>query len=167
MSVLTPVSFEQVYARLREIARHERRKGGASATLNTTALVHETYIELSTSGASELPRDFYAYAARAMRNLIIDEARRRMRVKRGGDVQRVDADTGDLAIPDRDLAEAVELNDALQHLAKENARAAEIVDLHYFAGLELNKIAELLGVSERTINRDWRAARAWLKLQLS
>jgi RNA polymerase sigma factor (TIGR02999 family) len=168
MNTPVAVSFEQVYARLREIARNERRKGGAGATLNTTALVHETYIELSTSGASELPRDFYAYAARAMRNLIIDEARRRMRVKRGGNVQRVDVDVdaGELAIPDRDLAEAVELNDALQHLAKEHARAAEIVDLHYFAGLDLGKIAELLGVSERTINRDWRAARAWLKSQL-
>lgn len=167
MNISTPVSFEQVYSRLREIARHERRKGGAGATLNTTALVHETYIELSTSGAGELPRDFYAYAARAMRNLIIDEARRRMRIKRGGNLQQVDADTDDLAIPDRDLAEAVELNDALQHLAKEHSRAAEIVDLHYFAGLDMGKIAELLGVSERTVNRDWRAARAWLKLQLS
>jgi RNA polymerase sigma factor (TIGR02999 family) len=161
-----PVSFDQVYARLREIARRERRRGGAGATLNTTALVHEAYIDLGKAGSRELPRDFYAYAARAMRNLIIDEARRRMRIKRGGDAPHVGLETGDVGMPDRDLDEALELNDALQHLARENPRAAEIVDLHYFAGLELAAIAELLGVSERTVNRDWRAARAWLKVQL-
>lgn len=167
MTVSNATSFEDVYRRLREIARRERRRLGAGNTLNTTALVHEVYIDMNSGSEATPPRDFYAYCARAMRNLIIDEARRRQRIKHGGDLQSVELDDAEPAFSEKDAQQAIDLDDALKTLSKSNARAAEVVELHYFAGLDLAEIAKLMEVSERTVNRDWRAARAWLKLQLA
>lgn len=160
-------SFEQVYARLRLLARRERHRVGAGNTYNTTALVHEVYLDVCAAGrAAPPPRDFFGYAARAMRNLLIDHARRRLRPKHGGDLRAVQLDEASADQVEVDASQALELDAALRKLAESDARAAEIVELHYFAGLDLARIAELLGVSERTINRDWRAARAWLQLEL-
>ncbi len=160
-------SFEQIYARMRLLARRERHRFGAGNTYNTTALVHEVYLDVCAAGrAAPPPRDFFGYAARAMRNLLIDHARRRLRPKHGGDLRAVELDDTGIGNVEVDASQALELDAALRKLAASDARAAEVVELHYFGGLDLAHIAELLGVSERTINRDWRAARAWLQLEL-
>lgn len=159
--------FEAVYERLRSVAHRERHRLAAGQTLNTTALVHEVYLDLCTPGvATPAPRDFFGYAARSMRNLLIDHARRALRPKHGGDLHRVELDSEAGDGVHMDASRALELDEALQKLAVADARAAEIVELHYFAGLGLGQIGELLGVSERTVNRDWRVARAWLLREL-
>ena len=160
--------FEKVYARLRAIAQRERRRFSAGQTLNTTALVHEVYLDMFAERDNALaPRDFFGYAARSMRNLLIDHARRYLRPKHGGGLQHTDLDSPSVDAVHLDASQALELDAALTKLAVADARAAEVVELHYFAGLDLAKIAELLGVSERTINRDWRMARAWLQRELA
>ncbi len=158
-------AFEVVYQRLHAIARRERARS-SGGTLNTTAIVHEAYLDICADGTRTLPRDFYAYAAQVMRNLLIDEARRKMRAKRGGDLYRTDFEKALEKSAESNALEALELDAALNELAKVEARAAKVVELHYFAGLELKVIAETLEVSERTINRDWRFARAWLQKEL-
>jgi RNA polymerase sigma factor (TIGR02999 family) len=159
--------FELVYERLRSIARRERRRFSAGHTLNTTALVHEVYLDVCADRENELaPRDFFAYAARSMRNLLIDNARRCLRVKHGGGQHHTGLDSPAVDAVSLDASQAIELDAALVKFSDVDARAAEVVELHYFAGLELSKIAELLGVSERTVNRDWRVARAWLQHEL-
>jgi RNA polymerase sigma factor (TIGR02999 family) len=163
------LSFEQVYARMRAVAQRERRRFGAGDTYNTTALVHEVYIDICTAERTATkPRDFFGYAARSMRNLLIDHARRCLRPKHGGGLRQVELDS-DAAVNEAqvDASQALELDGALTRLAEEDARAAEVVELHYFAGLDLARIADLLCVSESTVNRDWRVARAWLQRELA
>lgn len=159
--------FKQVYERLRALAHRERRRYDAGQTLNTTALVHEVYIDLSVLNPATVPRDFYGYAARAMRNLLIDRARRRMRPKHGGDLRQCELDSAAADDIQMDAALALELDSALSKLAVAEPRAAEIVELHYFAGVALAEIATLLDISERTVNRDWRVARAWLQREMA
>ncbi len=160
--------FEAVYERLRAVAHRERHRFAAGQTLNTTALVHEVYIDLCNGDANApQPRDFFGYAARSMRNLLIDHARRALRPKHGGDLNRIGLDSEAADGVQMDASRALELDAALQKLAVADARAAEIVELHYFAGLSLGQIGDLLGVSERTVNRDWRVARAWLLRELA
>lgn len=161
-------SFADVYKRLHDVAQRERRRFGANQTLNTTALVHEVYLDVCAAGKSAPPpRDFFGYAARAMRNLLIDHARRAARPKHGGNLHQTELDSQAAAAVEIDASQALELDTALRKLAEVDARAAEVVELHYFAGLGLGQIGELLGVSERTINRDWRVARAWLQRELA
>ena len=157
--------YDTIYAQLRKLAHRERQRVGASPTLNTTALVHETYLSLNQPGQT-LPQNFPAYAARAMRNLLIDEARKRARPKHGGDWLRADSESALEEALIQDSHRTLELDEALNSLAKLDPRAAEIVELHYFAGLEFVRIAEMLGISERTVQRDWRAARAWLQREM-
>jgi RNA polymerase sigma factor (TIGR02999 family) len=160
--------FEQIYERLRSIAQRERHRFSAGQTLNTTALVHEVYLDIcSARENAPAPRDFFGYAARSMRNLLIDHARRFLRPKHGGGQHHTGLDSPAVDAVHLDASQALELDAALAKLATSDARAAEVVELHYFAGLDLAKIAELLGVSERTINRDWRVARAWLQRELT
>jgi RNA polymerase sigma factor (TIGR02999 family) len=160
--------FEEVYLRLRALAQRERRRfPGPGHTLNTTALVHEVYLEMCAPRRDELaPRDFFGYAAKAMRNLLIDYARRHARAKHGGGMTRMDLDSEAANEVHVDADRALELDAALRRLMEHDSRAAEVVELHYFAGLDHAQIAVLLGVSERTINRDWRMARAWLQRAL-
>lgn len=159
--------FEAVYARLRSIAQRERHRFSAGHTLNTTALVHEVYLDISARADAPAPRDFFGYAARSMRNLLIDHARRCLRPKHGGGQHHTGLDSPSVDAVQLDASQALELDAALGKLAAADARAAEVVELHYFAGLDLARIAELLGVSERTVNRDWRVARAWLQRELA
>lgn len=156
-------AFDAVYARLRQIAQRERRRLGANNTLNTTALVHEAYLDLCKNTDPASIRNFYAYAARAMRNLLIDAARQRLALRRGGDAAHTDLDAADLAGISSDATQALELDAALRELAASEPRCAEVVELHYFAGLALERVAELIGISRRTVHRDWRFARAWLR----
>lgn len=156
--------FEKIYADLRRRAHHWSTRG--NATLSTTALVHETYLSLAGSQLSLNDKaHFFRLAARAMRRVLIDAARRRDSLKRGG-AQRAVTLATDLAAPAPNL-DVIALDDSLEQLASEEPRLAQVVELHFFAGLPFARIGELLELSERTVARDWRAARALLSLSLS
>lgn len=160
--------FADLYEQLRRLARGQG--GSAHDTLGATALVHELYLQMNRSdGALQFaePRKFYAYAARAMRHLVVDRARARARVKRGGDLQRVDLTESAADAKHCSPEQALALDAGLRRLAHEDARAAEVLELHYFAGLPIERIAELLGTSTRTIDRDWRFARAFLHAEFT
>ena len=154
--------FVEVYDRLKSMASRELAKSDG-ATLNTTALVHELYMKVCSGQERTFsnPAQFFSYAAQAMRHILVDRARQRLRIKRGGGVVPVELDA-DEAIADATAGRALELDEALKRLERDDPRAAELVTLHYFAGLPLPRIAELLGVTERTLSRDWRFARAFL-----
>ena len=154
--------FLGVYERLKAMASRQRVNAG-SATLNTTALVHELYLKLSTSGELVFaePAQFFDYAAQAMRHILIDRARSRMSLKRGGDVH-MEGESAAAQVADATPERLLELDDALRHLEREDQRAARLVALHYFAGLSLPEIAAMIGVTTRTLNYDWRFARAFL-----
>jgi RNA polymerase sigma factor (TIGR02999 family) len=159
--------FALVYDELRRIAHRQRRGIGAPPTLNTTALVHEAYLKLSPAPEiSALTRPhFLALAARAMRQVLVDHARSRAAIKRGGEISFTeDGDEG--AGPTGDVVNILALDDALRALTKIDPRAGRVVEWHVFGGLSLEQIAELQGVVLRTTFRDWRRARAFLISQL-
>jgi RNA polymerase sigma factor (TIGR02999 family) len=154
------------YGELKQIARKQRR--GDPDTTNTTQLVHELYLQIAGRGGLrfEKPVQFYAYAAQAMRHLLVDRARARGRIKAGGDLEQVPLDE---SIPDEVhllSAQALELDSALTRLARIDARAAQLVELHFFGGQSFDRIAELLETSRRTVFRDWEFARAFLLREL-
>jgi RNA polymerase sigma factor (TIGR02999 family) len=154
--------FIEVYERLKSMASRELAKSDG-ATLNTTALVHELYMKITTGRELTFtePAQFFGYAAQAMRHILVDRARQRLRIKRGSGVVPVDIVSNDVAA-DATAEHALELDEALKKLEHDDPRAAQLVALHYFAGLPLPRIAEILGVTERTLSRDWRFARAFL-----
>lgn len=156
--------FVRVYDELKLVAR-KQLAGAAPATLNTTGLVHEAYLKLSRADGRNLQgrAHFFALAAKAMRQIVIDHARARLAGKRGGAEIHVDFDEAHhLAGPDAGLDELLRLDGALSQLESEEPRLAEIVELRFFAGLSISEIALLQSISERTINRDWRRAKAHL-----
>lgn len=159
--------FEAVYARLKAIAG-KQLAGRENGSLNTTALVHELYVRVSSNRELVFshPAQFFAYAARAMRHLLSDRARDRLRLKAGGDWQRVTFTGADAAVAIDSAEQALGLETALQQLESADERAAQVVELHYFAGLTLEQIAQMLELARRTIDRDWRFARAFLHDQL-
>jgi RNA polymerase sigma factor (TIGR02999 family) len=162
--------FAVVYEQLRRLARRQLAAAGRHGTLNTTDLVHETYLKLS-QGASWSLRDryhFYATTARAMRMVIIDDARRRWRRKRGGGeaVLSLDRFEGALRGPEKS-EELLALDDALTRLETAEPDLARLVEWRFFAGLSVEDIAKTLEISERTVKRHWRAARAFLYQNLS
>lgn len=158
----TDVLFAAVYERLKAMASRQRARASGS-TLNTTALVHELYLKLNASRelSFENPAQFFDYASQAMRHILVDRARERMSLKRGGDAIIESGDSA-LQVADGTAERTLELDEALRRLEREDARAAQLVALHYFAGLSLPEIAALTGVATRTLNRDWRFARAFL-----
>lgn len=159
--------FGNVYQELRRLARRQRTPGDG-ATLDTTALVHELYLQMSRNDLDfAQTRQFYAYAARAMRHMLVDRARGRARLKHGGDLRRTDYSDSHVGNVNVDPGQALELDAALRRLAQDDPRAAEVVELHYFAGLPIERIAELCGLSARTVHRDWQYARAFLGAQLA
>jgi RNA polymerase sigma factor (TIGR02999 family) len=156
--------FSLVYEELRRLASFVR-KNEVSATLNSTALVHEAWLKLKDSphlSAMSLPH-FKAVAAKAMRQVLVDEARRRGARKRGGAREAMFVTLGDSieATVSRD-DELLALDELLNELARLNPRQAQVVESRFFAGLNVAETAGLLGVSESVIERDWRAAKAWL-----
>ena len=156
-----------VYDDLRRIARGQLRRRRPGDTLDTTGLVHEAYLRLvDQSRASWRDRGhFFAVSAIAMRQIVVDHARRRMRVKRGGD--RVTVPLDDVQEPaSREAAQILELDEALERLAKIDARLAQVVECRYFAGLTEEETAAALAVSVRTAQREWFKARAWLRQEL-
>jgi RNA polymerase sigma factor (TIGR02999 family) len=161
--------FELVYRELRGMARRQRRAVGGGETLNTTALVHETYLKLAGEArwSTKDRAHFFALAARAMRQILIDQARAHARQKRGKGERPLRLDDGplDVAAPAR-ADELIALDAALDRLAEVDPEMARIVEWRFFAGLSVVDIAGVLEVSDRTIKRHWRAARAFLLQEL-
>ena len=158
--------FELIYGELRRIAAVRMQAERPSHTLSPTALVHEAYLRIS--GAEETYEDrnhFLAIAAKAMRNILVDHARARHAEKRGGAADCIALGGLDVAAPQTD-EELLGLDDALDRLAQVNPRQARVVELRYFAGLTEAEVASVLGVTRRTVNRDWSMAKAWLYGQL-
>lgn len=159
--------FPMIYEQLKALARSHLRHEAIGHTLQTTAIVHEAYIRLigSTSLQWASRAEFFRASANAMRKILIDHARRRGRVKRGGDRRREPLDAVDLAISsDPDDVEA--LDAAVTKLAARDVRAGEIVELRFYAGLSVEDTASAMGLSERTVKREWAFARAWLYQEL-
>ena len=156
-----------VYAELHRLAHRERRHEHADHTLNTTALVHEAYFKLLGPGRHSFDNraHFFAAAARAMRQVLVDHARARQRLKRGGGQQAVPlaAEPADPdLLTDEHAAEILDLDEALDGLARLDPRQARVVECRYFGGLSVEETAEALAISEATVKREWRSARAWL-----
>ena len=148
-----------VYEELRALARRELYREQQGHTLHATALVHEAYLKLAGSGMPASDRaHFLAIAARAMRQVLVDHARRRKAVKRGGDMVATTLTDSGAPVEFRP-DELIALDEALEKL---DQRQRQIVEFRFFAGMEEKEIAEVLGVSDRTVRREWVKARAWL-----
>lgn len=161
-------AFGLLYEELRRLARSRLRQHQTLTLLDTTSLVHESFIRLVGAQGLQLEdrRHFFAYAARVMRSVIVDFARARLAERRGGEAVHVvlDTDLGDrLAAPETDV---LRVHEALEVLAKADDKLAQIVELRYFAGLKEAEIAELLGQSERTVRRQWDKAKLLLTAAL-
>ena len=157
----------QLYDELRSLARREMAGERPGHTLQPTALVHEAYVRLigNTDQRFENRAHFHAAAAAAIRRILIEHARRRGRARRGGARQRVELDGELLASPDRD-EHLLALDEALRRLAELDPGHARLVELRFFAGMTLDEAAQVLGVSQSTVVRQWRLARAWLQAAL-
>ncbi|MBS0569204.1 MAG: sigma-70 family RNA polymerase sigma factor [Proteobacteria bacterium] len=158
--------FERVYQELRRIARGQRHAAGSPVTLDTTALVHEVYLKLHDApDAKSIGRaHFLSLAARAMRQILVDHARARGRIKRGGDA--IVTGLNDRVAGADDVVDLVALDAALTRLAALDERAGQLVEWRIFGGLEIAEIAQLQELTERTVFRDWRRARAFLVREL-
>ncbi len=156
-----------LYQELRRLAAGFLRGERAGHTLQPTALAHEAYLRLAGRQIAWQGRHhFMAVAARAMRSVLVDHARRRNAAKRGGGEAAVTLDTGMLAADARPVA-FDDLDDALTDLARLSERQARVVELRYFGGLSVEEAAEVLGVAPATVKRDWATARAWLYRELT
>jgi RNA polymerase sigma factor (TIGR02999 family) len=160
--------FAHVYAELRRIASRQAARFQPSATLSTTALVHEAYLKLAGDHIVEVAdrEHFLALAARAMRQILVDHTRSRHRQKRGGGAQHVPLDHVVVA-GSESIADVLALDQALDRLEGVDAELARLVEWRFFAGLTLGEIADLTAVSERTLKRDWQVARAFLARELT
>lgn len=158
---------DAVYAEMRAIAGAYFRAQHAQHTLQPTALVNEAFVRLigSDPTALESRAHFLALAAKAMRHILIDHARRKRAEKRGGGLDRVTL-TGVLSSSGEQAYDAIDLDAALEKLAGIDERQARVVELRFYAGLRVAEAAGLLGVSDRTVEMDWRMARAWLRREL-
>jgi len=160
---LVPVLYE----RLREQAHYRLQGAPAESSLNTTGLVHETYLRLLGSpDVALLPRaHFLAIASRAMRNVLVDHARSRAARKRGGDFAQVEL-AEDLWAAQVDLDAVTDLDEVLLRLEQISPRQSEIVEYRYFGGMTLDEVAEAVGLSPATVKRELRSAKAWLAAEL-
>lgn len=158
--------FTLLYHELHQVAERNLRRANGIATLGTTTLLHETYLNISERHGATFTDQarFLAYASRAMRGLVIDYARRNRALKRGRQFEITLAGDESLQHVAMQQPEALEqLGDAVAELTKLDPRLAELVDMHFFCGFTFAEIAELRGVSERTVQRDWRKARLLLQ----
>lgn len=161
-------AFSLLYEDLRRLARSRLRQHQTMTLLDTTSLVHESYLKLvgNASLAVEDRHHFFAYASRVMRSVIVDFARARLAERRGGDAAHVVLDTSlsdKLAAPETDV---LRVHEALEMLAQADARLAQIVEMRYFGGMTEREIAEALGLSDRTVRRCWEKARLLLMAAL-
>lgn len=151
-----------VYEELRKLAAHKLANEAPGQTLQPTALVHEAWLRLSGSTQNWNGQGhFFAAAAEAMRRILVENARRRRRLKHGGDLQRIHLTTLDIAITSDD-EQVLALEEALEKLAAHDSLGAQLIQLRFFAGLPNVEAAKLLGIPERTAKRTWAYARAWL-----
>jgi RNA polymerase sigma factor (TIGR02999 family) len=150
-----------VYDDLRRRARQQLRRL-PHATLSTTGLVHEAYLKLVASSTDWEDRNhFFAVASKAMRSVVVDYARRRFAKKRGGFARPLEIEEGMLRVEDN-AAEILAIHEALGQLARVDQRLSDLVELRFFGGLSIDETAEVLGVSDRTVKRDWTKARTLL-----
>ncbi|WP_218827654.1 sigma-70 family RNA polymerase sigma factor [Rubricoccus marinus] len=161
-----------VYDQLRTLARQQRRYRASGETVNTTALVHEAYEKLARGSSAAQShgfadrQHFFRVAARAMREVLVDHARKQNSEKRGGGLQPLALNEALVAAPEM-AAPLIALDEALTRLATLNGRQAQVVELRYFVGLTIPETADILGLSHATVERDWTSARAWLHLALA
>ena len=163
--------FSALYPDLKRIARARLRQQGHGAGLHTTTLVHESFVRLVHAKALNLQdrRHFFAYTAKMMRNIIVDSAREHLAERRGGGAEHVTLGTdeaGQVADNASGGAELVRVHDAVRALEQVDPDLAELVEMRYFGGYDDLEIAELLGVTDRTVRRRWEKARAWLYVAL-
>jgi RNA polymerase sigma-70 factor (ECF subfamily) len=157
------------YDELRRLAHRYLRRERSGATLETTGLVNEAYLRIASLagiGVDERTR-FFALAATTMRRVLVDHARSRRRQKRGMEPERVPLELVELPLSDDEADELVVLDEALTRLEQINPRGSEVVQYRFFGGLTLEETAEVLGVSAKTVQRDWLAARAWLRKEVA
>jgi RNA polymerase sigma-70 factor, ECF subfamily len=157
-----------VYAELRRLATSYMRKERGDHTLQTTALIHEAYLRLIDANQVRWQNrtHFFGVSAQIMRRILVEWARARKNLKRGGGGHQVSLDEGLVVSPERG-AHLLELDEALERLAVLNVRQSRVVELRYFGGLNEEEVAEVLNVSPRTVRSDWGLARAWLYRELS
>jgi RNA polymerase sigma factor (TIGR02999 family) len=158
----------QLYTDLQRMARRHVRDAGHMTLLDTTALVHEAWLRLAGGQGAEFPdrRHFLAYAAQAMRSVVIDLVRARQAERRGGGLAHVTLDTAVAEQLPQGDDDVLRVHEALDELAQLEPRLAQVVEMRYFAGLREQEIAEALGVTERTVQRDWQKARLFLSISL-
>jgi len=152
-----------VYGELRRLAKHHMRRERAGHTLQTTALIHEAYLRLIDASQVRLEnrRHFFAVASRLMRQALVDMARERGSLKRGGGAEHVSLDEA-LMVSEQSDDELLALDEALVALAEFDERKSQVVELRFFGGLSVEETAEALDISVKTVHRDWRLARSWL-----
>lgn len=158
-----------VYDELRALAGAQLRDERTGHTLSATALVHEAYVRLAARDQLS-PSDrshFFAMAAQAMRRVLIEHARARRRQKRGEGREAIPLHEVEALVGDQAADELLALDEALDRLARVSPRAAQVVERRFFAGLTLEEVAESLGVSSRTVKREWLRARAWLRKEVA
>jgi len=163
LSELTPL----VYDELRRLAHHFMEGQRPDHTLQTTALVNEAYLRLAdqTNPSWQNRTHFFAVAARAMRQIVVDYARSQQSQKRGGGLLRIELDEAAIVSPEQSK-EIVDLHEALERLAILDFRKSQVVELKYFGGLNYDEMAEVLKISRVTVRRDWEFARIWLYREL-
>lgn len=157
--------YPLVYGELRRVAQRVLSSERAGHTLQATALVNEAYLKLAHAGGAENRLHFIRIAARAMRQVLVDHARRKLADKRGGDVIHTVVDDKPIGLDARP-EELMALDQALERLEKQDPRLRQIVECRFFGGLTEGEMADLLGVTTRTVQRDWAKARAWLYREL-
>jgi len=164
----TPPDVSSVYDELRALAARQLRGQPAGHTLQATALVHEAWMRLAHRDPSAYSdrSHFFALAAKAMRHVLVDHARRVRARKRGGEQQRVTLVTGDGSARSGPPTDVLDLDRALGRLERESGRQARVVELRFFGGLSIPEVADALGVSHMTVSNDWRRARVWLAREL-
>jgi RNA polymerase sigma factor (TIGR02999 family) len=161
--------LQAVYGELKAIARQVFRRERGGHTLQPTAVVHEAFLKLA-GGAATSFRDrahFFAIAAQAMRQILVDHARARTTAKRGGGALRVELGDQPATAGGATFADVLAIDEALSRLGKHDADQARLVELRFFGGLTVEETAEVLGVSAPTVKRDWRLARAFLSRELA
>ncbi len=166
-STPVPVAWDETYERMRQLARRFMGARRSSHTLQATALANEAYLRLQkhVGGPSDV-RSLISLASYAMRSVLADHARRRAADKRGGSICRIPMDDT-LACYEESAIDVIALDEALERLQAVDPRLTELINLRFFGGLSEEETAELLGLSVRTVRREWHLARAWLRQELS
>ena len=157
-----------VYDELRRLAASRMKQERSGQTLQPTALVHEAFLRLVGDNSKQWDGrgHFFAAAAEAMRRILIENARRKGRIKRGGELNRHDLDDNESITNPENVDDLLALDEALNKLAQQDSQLSKLVELRYFTGLTIEETAEVLGVSPRTTKRNWSYARAWLQREM-